>query len=88
MANLKSAKKRARQAVKCRAGNTMLRSRANTFIKNARKAIEAGKQDEAKTAVIIALKEIDKMVPKGIFHKNKAARIKSRLNASLKKIAA
>ena len=88
MANIKSAKKRARQAVKNRIGNTMLRSRANTFIKNARKAIEVGKHDEAKKAVVVALKEIDKMVPKGIFHKNKASRVKSRLNAGLKKIAA
>lgn len=86
MANIASAKKRTRQIVKRNARNTTLRSRAYTFLKKARKAIAAGSQDDAKSAVKEAFSQIDKMVPKGIFHKNKAARIKSRLNAGLKKL--
>lgn len=85
MANIASAKKRAIQTVKRQARNTTLRSRAYTYLKKARKAIESGENTEAQTAVREAFSQIDKMVPKGIFHKNKAARLKSRLNSSLKK---
>ena len=88
MANIQSAKKRARQAIKRRAHNISIKSRAYTFIKKARKLIEAGAKDEAGVAVKAAMHEIDQITAKGLFHKNKAARLKSRLNASLKKLAA
>ena len=42
---------------------------------------------EAEQALRMAFSQIDKMVPKKIFHKNKAARLKSHLNTSLKKLA-
>ncbi len=87
MANIQSAKKRARQAVKHELRNTTLRSRVYTYLKKARKAIESGAKNEAEVAVKAAISEIDSMVPKGIFHKNKAARLKSHLNAGLKKLA-
>lgn len=86
MANIASAKKRTRQIIKRNARNSSLRSRAYTFLKKARKAIASGLQEEAKSAVREAFSQIDRMVPKGIFHKNKAARLKSRLNTSLKKL--
>ncbi len=86
MANIASAKKRAKQTIKRQARNTTLRSRVYTYLKKARKAIAAGAKGEAQTAVKNAFSQIDKMVPKGIFHKNKAGRLKSRLNASLKKL--
>jgi small subunit ribosomal protein S20 len=85
MANIASAKKRAIQTVKRQARNTELRSRAYTYLKKARKAIVSGANTEAQAAVKEAFSQIDRMVPKGIFHKNKAGRLKSRLNASLKK---
>lgn len=86
MANIASAKKRAKQTIKREARNSALRSRAYTAIKKARKAIAAGVVAEAQSAVTGALSQIDRMVPKTIFHKNKAARLKSRLNAKLKKL--
>lgn len=86
MANIASAKKRTRQIIKRSARNTSQRSRAYTFLKKARKALFSGATEEAKVAVKEAFSQIDRMVPKGIFHKNKAARLKSRLNASLKKL--
>jgi len=85
MANIASAKKRAIQTVKRHAHNTALRSRAYTYIKKARTAIATSENTEAQAAVKAAFSQIDRMVPKGIFHKNKAGRLKSRLNASLKK---
>ncbi len=86
MANIESAKKRARQTIKRAARNTSLRSRAYTYLKKARASILSGSKTEAQEAVKAAFSQIDKMVPKGIFHKNKAARLKSRLNARLKKL--
>lgn len=88
MANIKSAKKRAKQAVARRKHNVSIKSRAYTFIKRARNLIANGAKDEASTAVKNAMQEIDQMAAKGMFHKNKAARLKSRLNAGLKKTAA
>jgi small subunit ribosomal protein S20 len=88
VANIKSAKKRARQTIKRNAHNSTLRSAASTFIKRARKAISLGVKADAESAVKSAMSQIDKMVPKGIFRKNKAARLKSHLNASLKKLGA
>lgn len=91
MANIQSAKKRIKQTAKNRLRNSSLRSRTVTFLKKARNAIESSQADNsllenAKTAVKSAMSHIDRMVPKGIFHKNKAARLKSRLNAKLKKV--
>lgn len=86
MANIASAQKRSIQTIKRNARNTALRSRVYTYIKKARKALSLGQQDEAKIAVKEASSQVDRMVPKGIFHKNKAARLKSRLNAQLKKL--
>ncbi len=87
MANIASAKKRAKQTIVREARNTSLRSRAYTAIKKVRKAISAGVQAEAEAAIKGAFSQIDRMIPKGIFSKNKAARLKSRLNAGLKKLA-
>jgi small subunit ribosomal protein S20 len=87
VANIKSAKKRARQSVEHNLHNTTLRSRVYTFLKKARKAIASGSKSDAELAVRQAMSQIDRMVPKGIFRKNKAGRLKSRLNASLKKLA-
>lgn len=86
MANIQSAKKRAKQAIVRRAHNMSLRSRVYTQLKKARKAIQSGVKDEAQAAVKATFSVVDRMIPKGIFHKNKAARLKSRLNARLKKL--
>ena len=88
MANIQSAKKRARQGIKRRLHNQSLRSSCYTFVKKARSFVHAGAKSEALAAVRLAMSAIDRMSAKGIFHKNKAARLKSRLNSALKKIAA
>lgn len=79
MANLPSSIKRARQNVKRRARNRMVRSRVRTFVKKASAAIESGDKDEATQAVRQAVSELDRAVKKGVFHRNNAARRKSRL---------
>ncbi len=84
MANIQSAQKRARQAVRRRAHNMALRSRVRSQIKNVVNAIAAGDKEAAQAGYKTAVPTIDNMVGKGIIHKNKAARHKSRLNTRIR----
>lgn len=79
MANTKSAEKAARQAVKRRASNVAATSKMRTAIRSVTLTIEAGKKKEAEAAYKTAVPVIDSMVSKGMIHRNKAARHKSRL---------
>lgn len=88
MANIKSAIKRARQNIKLRQRNAGARSMYRTFIKHVIKAIEIGDKEAASVAYSTAQPIIDKAASKGIIHKNKASRIKSRLSAKIKNMAA
>ncbi|WP_456373903.1 30S ribosomal protein S20 [Thiolapillus sp.] len=84
MANSLQARKRARQAEKRRAHNASRRSMLRTHIKKVVYAIEAGDKETASAAYTAAVPVIDNAVSKGLIHKNKAARHKSRLNAHIK----
>jgi small subunit ribosomal protein S20 len=88
LANSPQAKKRARQAEKRRNHNASLRSLVRTVIKKVLAAIESGDAETAKAAYNDAVPVIDRMADKGILHKNKAARHKSRLNAQVKALSA
>lgn len=84
---LASGRKRVRQDIKINAANTSLRSKYRTAVKNVEKAVVAG--DKSKVAELFAKAQsvIDTVADKGIFHKNKAARDKSRLAAKVKALA-
>ncbi len=84
MANSPQARKRARQAEKRRKHNASRRSMMRTYIKKVVKAIESGDREAAVAAYQAAVPIIDRMANKGLIHKNKAARHKSRLNAHIK----
>lgn len=84
MANIASAKKRAKQTAKLRIQNASKRSMLRTSIKKITKAIEEKDKAAAENAYKTAVPVIDSMAQKGIIHKNKAARYKSRLNQHLK----
>ncbi|MGF1644876.1 MAG: 30S ribosomal protein S20 [Thiotrichales bacterium] len=84
MANIASAKKRARQAVKRREHNMALRSRMRTYVKRVRAAIASGDKQAAEVAYRDAVSMLDTTATKGLVHANKAARHKSRLNAHIK----
>lgn len=88
MANSPQAKKRARQAEKSRLNNMAQRSNMRTHIKKVLKAVAAGNLAEAQAAFKAAVPVIDSMVNKRHVNHNFAARIKSRLNSRLKKLAA
>lgn len=85
---LASGRKRARQDVKLNAANSALRSKFRTVIKNVQKAIVTGDKAKAADLFKTAQPVIDSVADKGIFHKNKAARDKSRLSAKVKALAA
>lgn len=87
MANSAQTRKRARQAIKRREHNVSLRSRLRTAIKFVRKAIESGDKSKAQDAFNSSVSTVDSIADKGIIHKNKAARYKSRLSAAIKMIA-
>jgi small subunit ribosomal protein S20 len=85
---LASGRKRARQDVKLNAANTSLRSKYRTFVKNVEKAVLTGDKAKATEAFAKMQAVVDTVADKGIFHKNKAARDKSRLSAQVKAMAA
>ena len=58
-----------------------------TTIKNFLKLVEAGDKEAAAAAYRDTASVVDKMTIKGIHHKNRAARMKSRLNKRLKAIS-
>ena len=88
MANSPQAKKRARQAEKRRTQNNGQRSLVRTVIKKVITAVDAGDVETAQAAYNSAVPVIDRMADKGILHKNKAARHKSRLNTHVKALSA
>jgi small subunit ribosomal protein S20 len=88
MANTKSAEKRAREAVARRARNVTQRSKVRSAVRKVVEAIRAGNKTEAAAALKAASPVIDSMARKGIIHRNKAARHKSRLAAQIKALAA
>ena len=84
MANSAQARKRARQADKRREHNAAQRSSMRTAIKRTVAAITAGDKAQAESAYKAAVPAIDKLVSKGLVHRNQAARNKSRLNARIR----
>ncbi len=88
VANIKSARKRAKQAEKTRLHKMGLRSKLRTSIKNVISAVEKGDKEAAVAAYQAAVPVIDSMINKGVVNKNKAARHKSRLNKKVKALAA
>jgi len=84
MANTLQAKKRARQAESNRQLNTSHKSKMRTSVKKVVYAIDAGYKEAATTAYKEAMPIVDAMARKGLIHKNKAARYKSRLNTQVR----
>ena len=84
---LASGRKRVRQNTKINAANTSLRSKYRTAVKNVEKAILTG--DKTTSTELFAKMQavVDTIADKGIFHKNKAARDKSRLSSKVKALA-
>lgn len=88
MANSAQARKRAKQSEVRRRHNASFRSMVRTYIKKVDAAIIGGDHAVAATAYNAAVPILDRMADRGIIHKNKAARHKSRLNTAIKALQA
>ena len=88
MANSPQARKRARQNVKHRARNMSERASVRTYIKKFYKALESNDLEAAQESFREACSKLDRSARKGLQHKNKAARLKSRMNTKLKALTA
>ena len=84
----RQARKRARQNIKRRARNMSERAAVRTYIKKFYKVLETNDLAGAQEAFKTACAKIDRSAQKGLQHKNKASRLKSRMNARLKELAA
>ncbi|PCJ25877.1 MAG: 30S ribosomal protein S20 [SAR86 cluster bacterium] len=84
MANSPQARKRAKQGETRRRHNASFRSMVRTQLKKVDAAIQTGDHAAATDAYNAAVPVIDRMADRGILHKNKAARHKSRLNTAVK----
>jgi len=84
LANSAQSKKRARQSEERRQQNGSQRATFRTYMKKVLAAIAAGNKEDAQAAYNTAVCIIDKTAQKGLIHKNKAARHKSRLNAHVR----
>lgn len=87
VANSPQARKRARQNSVRRVQNSSQRAYVRTAIKKLIQAIDDGDKKAAQESYKLSVSAIDKAVIKGLHHKNRAARLKSRLNNRLKAIA-
>ena len=88
MANSPQARKRAKQNSVRRLRNQSQRAAVRTAIKKLDAAIASGDQATAQSAYVASVSLIDKATIKGLHHKNRAARLKSRLNKRVKEMAA
>ena len=79
MPNIASAKKRVRSNEKKTAVNAFVVSSMRTAVKKFEKEVNAENKEAANTNYNIAIQRIDKAMSSGKIHKNKAARLKSRL---------
>ncbi len=84
MPNTKSAKRNLKQNIRRRLRNRSVKAELKTEVKKVREAAKVGNVEGGKTAMGTAQTKLDRAAARGIIHKNKAARIKSRLAKTLK----
>ncbi|WP_027625027.1 30S ribosomal protein S20 [Clostridium lundense] len=88
MANIKSAKKRIKVIETKTLRNRMIKSALKTSIKTFLAAVAGGNVEESKAEYKATAKALDMAASKGVLHKNKAARVKSRLAVRLNSLNA
>jgi len=86
MANVKNAKKKIKQIAKVTKANEMLKSTVKNSIKRTDKAVLAGDKEKAEKNLKLAIKSLDNAKSKGLVHKNKVDRVKSRLTLKVNKM--
>ena len=83
-----SAEKSDRQGEKRRLRNKMIKSRAKTLVRDFVELVEGKKKDEAQKKLVEVSSFLDKAVSKGVYHRNTAARKKSRMSHLLSGLSA
>ena len=83
MANVKNAVKKIKQINKTTLANQQLKSTVKNAIKNTDKAVAAGNKEEAERQLKLAIKSLDNAKVKGLVHRNKVDREKSRLTKKI-----
>jgi small subunit ribosomal protein S20 len=83
VANHVSAQKRARQTIKITARNKHVRTTTRGLMKRVRSAVTEGNKDQAASVLKAAIRQIDKAVGKGLWHRNAGARYISRLTSQV-----
>jgi len=86
MPNIQSAKKRLKQSLVRRARNRSVKRSVRTECKKVLAAVESGDAALAAAELRTAAKKLDQAAAKKILHRNKAARLKSRLAAKVKAV--
>ena len=86
MANVKNAKKKIKQIAKTTIAHEQLKSTVKNAIKNTDKAVMAEDKDNALKSLKLAIKSLDNAKSKGLVHKNKVDREKSRLTLKVNKM--
>lgn len=86
MANVKNAKKKIIQIAKTTKEHEQLKSTVKNSIKRTDKLVAAGKKEEAEKSLRLAIKSLDNAKSKGLVHKNKVDREKSRLTLKVNKM--
>ncbi len=79
MPNINSAKKRVRSNRRKEKVNTIITSSMRTSIKKFEKDVKSGDKEAASKSLNTAIQRVDKAMKNGLVHKNKAARVKSRI---------
>ena len=80
MARNLSAEKSDRQGEKRRLRNKVIKSRAKSLVKDFVGLVEEKKKEEAQKKLVEVSSFLDKAVSKGVYHRNTAARKKSRMS--------
>ena len=88
MSESKSADRTARAQEKRRICNRVIRGRTRTILRSARQSVAAGDADQARDAVAVAIASLDSAGAKRVFHRNKVARLKSRLSKQVNALEA
>ena len=78
---IKSAKKALRTSIRRKAENDLTRAKVKSAVKGVRASIKT-KNDDSEKLLSVAFHELDLAAKKHVIHKNKAARLKSRLSKS------
>ena len=88
MSGSKSPSKTARSQETKRLRNRVLRGKTRTILRQARQTVVAKDAEKMQTTVAVAVSVLDRAVSKGLYHKNKVARLKSRLAKQVNAVVA